>query len=77
MAKNPYMKVLVVAGCYDLATPYYAAQYTFSHMGLGSAMRKNISWAAYPSGHRLYIDSETNTALKKNIAAFIDSLPKE
>lgn len=78
MAKNPYMKVFVVGGYYDLATPYFAAQYTFSHMGLGPQMRKNVSWAVYPSGHMLYIDRETNAALKKDIAAFFDSaLPKE
>ena len=78
MAKNPYMKVLVIAGYYDLATPYYAAQYTFGHMGLNPAMRKNISWAAYPSGHMLYIDSETNAAMKNDVAGFYDAaLPKD
>ncbi|HEV2689323.1 MAG TPA: hypothetical protein VGV35_12240, partial [Bryobacteraceae bacterium] len=34
MVKNPYMKVMVAAGYFDLATPYYAAEYTFNHMGL-------------------------------------------
>ena len=36
MAKNPYMKVMVAAGYFDLATPYYAVEYTFNHMGLQS-----------------------------------------
>ena len=34
MVKNPYMKVMVAAGYFDLATPYYAVEYTFNHMGL-------------------------------------------
>ena len=34
MAKNPYMRVYVASGYYDLATPYYATIYTLNHMGL-------------------------------------------
>jgi carboxypeptidase C (cathepsin A) len=32
MVKNPYMKVMIAAGYFDLATPYYAVEYTFNHM---------------------------------------------
>ncbi len=78
MAKNPYMKVLVAAAYYDLATPYYAAEYTFNHMGLGPQMHKNISWAFYQSGHMLYIDSDSHAKLKKDITDFyLSALPKE
>lgn len=78
MAKNPYMKVLVVAAYFDLATPYYAAQYTFNHMGLGPQMHKNISWAFYQSGHMLYIDSDSHAKLRKDMADFYAAaLPRE
>jgi carboxypeptidase C (cathepsin A) len=76
-AKNPYMKVLVAASYYDLATPYYAAQYTFNHMGLNDGMRKNVQWTYYQSGHMMYIDSDERVKLKKDIADFITaSVPK-
>ena len=78
MVKNPYMKVLVAAGYYDLATPYYAVEYTFNHMGLSPLMHKNITWDFYQSGHMLYIDSDSHTKLKHDVSDFIQScLPKE
>jgi len=78
MVKNPYMKVMVAAGYYDLATPYFAAQYTFNHMGLSPEMHKNIVWDFYPSGHMLYIDSDSHTKLKKDFRDFLQmSLPKD
>jgi len=78
MAKNPYMKVMVAAGYFDLATPYFAAQYTFNHMGLGPEMHKNIAWSFYQSGHMLYIDSDSRTKLKHDVAEFVaGSIPRD
>ena len=77
MAKNPYMKVMICAGYYDLATPYYAVEYTFNHMGLNPDMHKNITWQFYPAGHMLYIDSDSHTKLKHDFDQFLTSaLPK-
>jgi carboxypeptidase C (cathepsin A) len=73
MTKNPYMKVMIAAAYFDLATPYYAAEYTFSHMGLNPDMHKQIHWDFYPSGHMLYIDSDSHTKLKNDFASFVQS----
>jgi hypothetical protein len=43
-AKNPHMKVFVGSGYYDLATPYFATEYTFSHMGLNPAARIDLAY---------------------------------
>ena len=40
MAKNPYLKILVMEGYYDLATPYYAANYTIDHLNLGAEVSR-------------------------------------
>jgi carboxypeptidase C (cathepsin A) len=78
MVKNPYMKVLVAAGYFDLATPYYAVEYTFNHMGLSPPMHKNITWDFYQAGHMLYIDSDSHVKLKRDVSDFIlNSLPKD
>src|SRR3954470_24469248 len=37
MVKNSYLKIMVMEGFYDLATPYFAADYTVDHLNLGSA----------------------------------------
>jgi carboxypeptidase C (cathepsin A) len=75
--KNPHLKVLVCAGYYDLATPYFAVEYTFDHMGLHPEVHKNITWQFYQAGHMMYIDRESHAKLKKDVAAFMDaSMPK-
>jgi carboxypeptidase C (cathepsin A) len=77
MVKNPYMKVMIAAGYYDLATPYYAVEYTFNHMGLSPEMHKNISWDFYQAGHMLYIDSDSHAKLKHDFGEFLSgAMPK-
>jgi carboxypeptidase C (cathepsin A) len=78
MVKNPYLKVMIAAGYFDLATPYYAVEYTFNHMGLDPAMHKNIAWDFYQAGHMLYIDSDSHTKLKHDFSEFVSgALPKD
>ncbi len=75
--KNPYMKVMVAASYFDLATPYFAIEYTFNHMGLHPEMHKNVTWDFYQAGHMLYIDSDSGAKLKHDISEWIASaLPK-
>ena len=78
MVKNPYLKVMVAAGYFDLATPYFTVEYTFNHMGLNPEMHKNISWQFYQAGHMLYIDSDSHAKLKHDFSEFLSSaLPKD
>jgi carboxypeptidase C (cathepsin A) len=73
MVKNPYLKVLVMEGYYDLATPFYAADYTMDHLDLTSTYRKNISFARYDSGHMVYIETSSLIKMKKDLVAFMES----
>jgi carboxypeptidase C (cathepsin A) len=74
--KNPHLKVMVCASYYDLATPYFAAEYTLNHMGIHPDMHKNITWQYYEAGHMMYIEKESHAKLKRDIAEFIrKSLP--
>jgi carboxypeptidase C (cathepsin A) len=70
-AKNPHLKVLVCQGYYDLATPYFAAEYTLNHMGIHPEMHANISWAFYEAGHMMYIDKESHSKLKRDLAEWM------
>lgn len=77
MAKNPYMKIFVGAGYYDMATPFYAAEYTISALNLDPSLKKNISWSYYESGHMMYIEKKSLKKLKDDAAAFIMNSTKK
>jgi carboxypeptidase C (cathepsin A) len=65
MAKNKYLKVLVMEGEYDLATPSYASAYTFQHLRLLPQQRRNISFANFKGGHMVYNDAQALSEMKK------------
>jgi carboxypeptidase C (cathepsin A) len=70
LAKNPYMKVFVAMGYYDLATPFEAAIYTIQHMGLDAELRKNFRFSEYEAGHMMYIHEASLAKLKKDVDSF-------
>lgn len=76
MTKDPYLKILVGEGYYDLATPFFAADYTMDHLDLPANLRKNISFAHYDAGHMVYLRQSEHDKLKKDFAQFVDSTVK-
>lgn len=73
LVKNPHLKVFVASGYYDLATPYFATEYTISHMSLPSDLRPNITTRYYEAGHMMYIHSPSLAKLKDDVANFLNS----
>jgi carboxypeptidase C (cathepsin A) len=71
MSKNPHLKVFVANGYYDLATPYFATQFTFNHLGLDPSLRDNISMAFYEAGHMMYVHRPSLAQLKQDLANFV------
>jgi len=77
MIKNPYLKILVMEGHYDLATPFAAADWTMDHLNLDAKYRQSVSYATYEAGHMVYIDRAEHTKMKKDLVDFMEKcLPK-
>jgi carboxypeptidase C (cathepsin A) len=73
MKTNPRLKILVNGGYYDLATPFFAAQYEDKHLPIPQSLAKNIQYAWYESGHMVYVRDECVKQLHDRVAAFIKS----
>jgi len=73
MTEESTLKVLVLCGYYDLATPFNGIEETVSHMQLEPSIRKNISFAYYESGHMVYIDQKQDDKLHRDVDNFINS----
>ncbi len=73
MTYNPYLKVFVANGYYDLGTPYFATEYTFNHLGLHESVRKNVSMGYYEAGHMMYIHLPSLAELKNDLVEFMRS----
>jgi carboxypeptidase C (cathepsin A) len=73
MTENPFLHVFVGKGYYDLATPFYAADYTFDHLGLDASLRDHLSGAYYEAGHMMYVHPPSLAKLKQDIAKFMSA----
>ena len=77
MIMNPYLKIHVCAGYYDLATPYHAAEYTFDRMLLHPDLRGNIEFSYYAAGHMMYTVEQELARQKQALAGFVLSATPE
>ena len=73
MSNNPKMKVLVLNGIYDLATPFAGTEYTFDHLGLDKKIKGNITQKYYEAGHMMYIHNDSALKFKKDVSDFIST----
>ena len=73
MTQNPFLHVFVAKGYYDLATPFYAADYTFDHLGVDASLRDHLNGAYYEAGHMMYVHAPSLAKLKQDIAKFMST----
>jgi carboxypeptidase C (cathepsin A) len=72
MKTNPNLKIMVNNGYYDLATPFFAAEYEETHLPIPDSLTKNIEYDWYESGHMAYVRNECRKQLHDRVAAFIN-----
>jgi carboxypeptidase C (cathepsin A) len=73
MTLNPFLKVFVANGYYDLATPHFATEYTFNHLGLDPDLQANITMHDYEAGHMMYVHLPSLAQLHADLSAFVQS----
>ncbi len=77
MSMNPFLKVFIGNGYFDLATPFYATEYTFNHLELDASLRKNIQMEYYEAGHMMYLHPASLQKLRIDLVNFIqEALPQ-
>jgi carboxypeptidase C (cathepsin A) len=70
MTQNSNLRVFLASGYYDLATPYFASDYTFNHLGLDGTLRSHVTTAYYEAGHMMYVRQSEHSKLKRDLAKF-------
>lgn len=71
MSKNTMLDVFVASGYTDLATPYFATEYTFSHLGLDPSLRNHLTLKVYDGGHMMYLYPPTLIKMKSDLSQFM------
>jgi len=69
---NPNLRVLVLNGYFDLATPFLATEYMMSHLNLSENLRSHIEQKYYQAGHMMYLHEPDLEKMKADVAGFIE-----
>lgn len=74
MTLNPDLKVFSANGYYDAVTPFFQTALTLASMPIDPSLQSNIMTRRYPSGHMIYLDDPSRTAMKADLSSFYDSV---
>jgi carboxypeptidase C (cathepsin A) len=71
MKYNPDLRIMLNAGYFDLATPFFEGIYEMQHLPIPAKLQNNIEFKFYESGHMVYAHEASLKQLHDNVAAFI------
>lgn len=72
LVANPHLRVIVLNGIHDLATPFFAAEYTIDHLGLEPEQRANIELTYYEAGHMMYFHPPSLRQMRADLVRFYE-----
>jgi carboxypeptidase C (cathepsin A) len=72
MTRNPFLKVFVACGYYDMATIVGGVEFNFTHLAYDKAVTDRVSFGYYEAGHMIYIRPSAHALLKQDLARFIN-----
>lgn len=73
--RNPALRVFIASGDLDLATPYFATDFTFRQIDLPGV---GLQWVhkRYPAGHMMYVHHDSLVRMRADLRAFYDETLK-
>jgi carboxypeptidase C (cathepsin A) len=72
MTRNPYLKLWVACGYYDLATPFFGVERSVASMNLDPAIRANLRFTYYEAGHMIYTRAASRAKFKADFLSFLN-----
>jgi carboxypeptidase C (cathepsin A) len=76
LLSSPRLQVEVENGYFDMATPFFATEYTMDHLLLPKDLRGRIRLDYYTAGHMMYLNDADHDLLSSHIRSFIQSATK-
>ncbi len=73
ISNNRFLKVWVLCGYYDLATPFHAAEWTYNHLFLNESCKSQVRFTYYKGGHMFYLDREDHEKFHRDAEAWFNS----
>jgi carboxypeptidase C (cathepsin A) len=71
MTFNPNLRVLMLNGIYDLATPFFATESMVAALHLEKPLQSHVEMKYYPAGHMMYVHEPSLKAFKADVGDFI------
>jgi carboxypeptidase C (cathepsin A) len=73
MVQDSNLRVLVLSGYFDLATPFSAIEYEMRHLGVPPGVSSRIQIQYYEAGHMMYVHLPSLRKMKGDLDTFIDA----
>jgi carboxypeptidase C (cathepsin A) len=71
-ARNPNLRLFVGVNYYDLAAPFYAAEFALAHLNVSPEVRAhNITVSHFEAGQMAYVDDKALVKLQGDLSRFV------
>ena len=74
MTYDRHLRVFSANGYYDFATPFFATVYALNHLHLAPALRRNITFGFYESGHMVYLHPDALARFHADLERWYDQV---
>jgi carboxypeptidase C (cathepsin A) len=72
LRENPKLKVLIMAGHTDLATPPSNIEFSINHLSeIPDSRRQSIQFAWFEAGHMFYLNEPDLIKMRKDLVNFL------